>query len=157
MRHFQGTRIRCWAPRREPHTIDCSGASSVSRRRRSALVRQAEERSLLTALLSDIHGNLEALNACLRHACERGAGRFVFLGDFVGYGADAHGVVATVAQYAAQGAVVVRGNHDEAIEHGGGYFNEASRASLQWARATLGNEQKAFLAALPLIIRDGEV
>ena len=43
---------------------------------------------LLTALLSDIHGNLEALNACLGHARERGAERFGFLGDLVGYGAE---------------------------------------------------------------------
>jgi len=112
---------------------------------------------LLTALLSDIHGNLEALNACLGHARKRGAERFAFLGDFVGYGADAREVVDMVVRYAAEGAVVLKGNHDEAIDQGGGYFNEASRASLQWARETLTSEQKAFLAALPLIIRDGEV
>jgi hypothetical protein len=46
-------------------------------------------RPLLIALLSDIHANLEALEACLRHARERGAERHAFLGDFVGYGADA--------------------------------------------------------------------
>jgi diadenosine tetraphosphatase ApaH/serine/threonine PP2A family protein phosphatase len=112
---------------------------------------------LLTALLSDIHGNLEALNACLGHALARGAERFAFLGDFVGYGADACGVVDTVAGYAAEGAVVIKGNHDEAIDQRGGYFNEASRASLEWARETLSDDQKAFLAALPLIVRDGEV
>ena len=48
---------------------------------------------MLIALLSDIHANLEALDACLRHARERGAERYAFLGDFVGYGADAAGVV----------------------------------------------------------------
>jgi diadenosine tetraphosphatase ApaH/serine/threonine PP2A family protein phosphatase len=115
------------------------------------------EHSLLTALLSDIHGNLEALNACLAHACEHGAKRFAFLGDLVGYGADAREVVDTVARYASEGAVVLMGNHDEAIKQGGGYFNEASRASLEWARETLTDDQKAFLAALPLIIREGEV
>jgi hypothetical protein len=39
---------------------------------------------LPTALLSNKHGNLEALNACLGHARERGAERFGFLGDTVG-------------------------------------------------------------------------
>jgi len=77
---------------------------------------------LLTALLSDIHGNLGALNACLGHARERGAERFGFLGDLVGYGASAREVVEIVARYAAAGAVVLKGNHDEAIEGGGGYF-----------------------------------
>jgi diadenosine tetraphosphatase ApaH/serine/threonine PP2A family protein phosphatase len=112
---------------------------------------------LLTALLSDIHGNLEALQACLVHARERGAERFGFLGDLVGYGADANGVVEIVAEYAAGGAVVLKGNHDEAIEEGGGYFNDAARAALQWARETLTGEQKAFLASLPLVVRDETV
>src|SRR5439155_17631546 len=86
---------------------------------------------LLTALLSDIHGNLEALNACLGHAKGRGAERFVFLGDLVGYGADARGVVEIVSRYAAEGAVVLKGNHDEAVEGAGGYFNDAARAAIE--------------------------
>lgn len=112
---------------------------------------------MLTALLSDIHGNLEALQACLDHARGRGARRFVFLGDLVGYGADARGVVEVVAQYAAEGAVVLKGNHDEAVEGAGGYFNDASRAAIEWARETLGEEQRRFLATLPLVVREGEV
>ena len=112
---------------------------------------------LLTALLSDIHGNLEALNACLDHARSRGAERFVFLGDLVGYGADSRKVVEIVAGYAAEGAIVIKGNHDEAIEASGGYFNDASRAALDWARETLSQEQRRFLASLPLVVRDATV
>jgi predicted phosphodiesterase len=67
---------------------------------------------LLIALLSDIHANLEALEACLSHARDRGAERYAFLGDFVGYGADAAGVVATVERFARDGAIVLKGNHD---------------------------------------------
>src|SRR4029077_19317009 len=118
---------------------------------------RSPERTLLIALLSDIHANLEALDACLRHAGERGAVRFAFLGDFVGYGADPSGVVAIVERHAAEGAVVVKGNHDQAVEKSAGYFNEAARASLEWARAELGEGQKHFLAALPLLLRDGEI
>jgi diadenosine tetraphosphatase ApaH/serine/threonine PP2A family protein phosphatase len=121
-----------------------------------ALQQLNEFTSLLTALLSDIHGNLEALHACLGHARARGAGSFVFLGDFVGYGADARGVVDVVAQYAADGAVVLKGNHDEAVDGGSNYFNEAARAAIEWARETLTEEQKRFLAALPLVVRQGE-
>jgi diadenosine tetraphosphatase ApaH/serine/threonine PP2A family protein phosphatase len=112
---------------------------------------------VLIALLADIHANLEALNACLAHARSRGAERFAFLGDFVGYGADARGVVETVSRYAADGALVLKGNHDEAIDKSGGYFNAASQAALQWARETLTHEQKRFLAELPLIERQGAV
>jgi len=112
---------------------------------------------LLTALLSDIHGNLEALNACLRHARDRGAESFVFLGDLVGYGADACAVVEVVARYAAEGSVVLKGNHDEAVEKSGGYFNDASRAAIEWARQTLSQEQRRFLAKLPLVVRQGAI
>ena len=38
---------------------------------------------MLVALLTDIHGNREALDACLEHARRMGAARFVFLGDYL--------------------------------------------------------------------------
>jgi diadenosine tetraphosphatase ApaH/serine/threonine PP2A family protein phosphatase len=101
--------------------------------------------------LSDIHGSLDALTACLRRARDRGAE------SFVGYGADARAVVEVVARYAAQGSVVLRGNHDEAVEKSGGYFNDASRAAIEWARQTLSQEQRRFLAKLPLVARQGTI
>src|ERR1700694_1797912 len=107
-------------------------AHNVRRRRRVTRVLEFEIHGvcpLLTALLSDIHGNLEALNACLGHARERGAERFGFLGDLVGYGAEARGVVEVVAQYAATGAVVLKGNHDEAIAKRGGYLKDAAETA----------------------------
>ena len=45
------------------------------------------------ALLSDIHSNLQALEACLLHARSQKAQRFAFLGDLVGYGADPAAVI----------------------------------------------------------------
>jgi len=108
----------------------------------------------LIALLSDIHANSQALDACLRHARDRGADQYVFLGDFVGYGADAVSVVERVSNFAASGAVVIKGNHDDAIENTASYFNDAAQAALQWARETLSLEQKQFLASLPMMIRD---
>ena len=109
------------------------------------------------ALLSDIHANLGALNACLRHAGDHGAQRFAFLGDFVGYGADPAEVMEIVVRYAAEGAVVLKGNHDQAVEKIAGYFNDAAMAALDWARKMLSAEQKRFLASLPLVVRDGTV
>ncbi|HZQ74720.1 MAG TPA: metallophosphoesterase family protein [Burkholderiales bacterium] len=107
------------------------------------------------ALLSDIHANLQALEACLRHARERGATRYAFLGDLVGYGADASAVVRMVMDYAARGALVVKGNHDDAVERNAGYMNEAAREAIEWARQALAKEEKAFLAGLPLCARSG--
>ena len=45
------------------------------------------------ALLSDIHANRQALDACLAHARSQGAEQFALLGDLVGYGADPRYVV----------------------------------------------------------------
>jgi diadenosine tetraphosphatase ApaH/serine/threonine PP2A family protein phosphatase len=112
---------------------------------------------MLISLLSDLHANREALEACLEHARRHGAQRYAFLGDLVGYGADASAVVDIVARHHAEGAIVLRGNHDDAVQKSGSYFNEATRASLEWARETLRDDQKQFLQALPLTARDGRV
>ena len=109
------------------------------------------------ALLSDIHANLEALNACMAHARANGASRFAFLGDFVGYGADASAVVAIVEEQVATGAVAVRGNHDEAVATMSSYFNHDARAAIEWAGKTLTGQQKGFLATLPFLVRDGDI
>lgn len=102
------------------------------------------------AFLSDVHANLEALLACLRDARSREVDQLAFLGDLVGYGADAEAVVDIVMQEAAQGAIAIKGNHDEAIGGSLGYFNDQARAALDWARKTLPDAQKRFLAGLPL-------
>lgn len=107
------------------------------------------------ALLSDIHANLQALTACVRDAGQRGAERFVFLGDFVGYGADPGGVMEIILRHAAEGAVTIKGNHDQAVERSTGYFNDAALAAIEWARKMLNDEQRRFLAALPLVVREG--
>lgn len=106
---------------------------------------------MLRAILSDIHANLEALDACLAHARSRGAGGYALLGDFVGYGADAAAVVDRVMRLAADGAVALKGNHDAAVEKRESYFNHDAHASLDWAAKTLSDEQKRFLAGLPLV------
>jgi diadenosine tetraphosphatase ApaH/serine/threonine PP2A family protein phosphatase len=112
---------------------------------------------LIIALLSDIHANIGALEACLAHAREHGAERFVFLGDLVGYGADPQSVVEIVEHYCAQGAVAVKGNHDEAVEKNVSYMNESAKAAIDWAREMLNGPQQRFLAALPLLVRDNDM
>ena len=84
-------------------------------------------------------------------------GALWLLGDLVGYGADARGVVEVVARYAATGAVVLKGNHDEAIAKRGGYFNDAARAALEWSARDAHPKQKDFLASLPLVVRHDTV
>ena len=106
------------------------------------------------ALLSDIHGNLQALQSCLADARARGASRYVFLGDLVGYGADPHGVVDIVREHVSRGAVAVRGNHDDAILGSTAYMNKSARRAIEYAREVLSVEQSAFLQQLPMIVRE---
>ena len=109
---------------------------------------------MVLALLADIHSNLEALESCLAHARARGASRFAFLGDLVGYGADPGAVVDIVAEHASRGAVVVQGNHDAAIAGRSAYLNEAAEAAIAWSRGVLTAAHRAFLAELPLCVRE---
>ncbi len=108
------------------------------------------------ALFADIHSNLEAITACLAHAQALGADRYAFLGDLVGYGADPLAVLDIIEQYAADGAVVVLGNHDAAaVGRPADPLNASAQAAIAWTQAQLGDRQRAFLTALPLTVRDG--
>jgi diadenosine tetraphosphatase ApaH/serine/threonine PP2A family protein phosphatase len=102
------------------------------------------------AVLSDIHANLEALTACLAHARQQGAEAWAFTGDLVGYGADPHPCLAVVRELAQAGALVVRGNHDEAVL--GGLCADmgfVAREAAVWSRGQIDDADRAFLAALP--------
>src|SRR5512138_1204678 len=103
-----------------------------------------------TALLADIHANLEALSACLADARERGAERLAFLGDVNGYGADPGTVVELVAEAVVAGAHAVRGNHDSAAVGGDSQFmHRTAGSAIAWTRERLDDAQRAFLAGLP--------
>ena len=106
------------------------------------------------AVLSDIHSNLQALRSCLDDAHTNGAARFVFLGDFVGYGADPGGVIDVIAQYVAEGAIAVRGNHDEAIYGSSMYMNEMAMSAINYTKLVLTPAQVLFLRNLPMIARE---
>ena len=106
------------------------------------------------ALMSDIHANREAFAACLAHARAAGVERHVFLGDFVGYGADPEWVVATVMEHVADGAVAIAGNHDRAIGTERGGMNDIARRAIDWTRGRLDAAASAFLAGLPLAVEE---
>jgi len=98
-------------------------------------------------ILSDIHANLEALDAVLEDA--RGKyDQILCLGDLVGYGADPNAVV----EWARTNRVIaIRGNHDKAC--GGAdqleYYNPAARYAAVWTRDALSPENLAYLRQLP--------
>ena len=105
---------------------------------------------MLIALLSDIHANREALSACLAHARQSGAERFIFLGDYVGYGADPEWVVDRVIEHVGRGAIALQGNHDAAIDAPSVRMNPVAAASIDWTRPRLDRARRDFLAALAL-------
>lgn len=110
-----------------------------------------------TAILTDIHANREALEACLAYAARAGADRYAFLGDLVGYGADPGWVLSAVMRHVARGAIAVLGNHDAAVLHGPTKtMNPAAQRVAAWTRGQLTQTQLDFLAALPLTREDGD-
>jgi diadenosine tetraphosphatase ApaH/serine/threonine PP2A family protein phosphatase len=101
------------------------------------------------AILSDVHGNLEALRAVLAD-CAETADAVLCLGDIVGYGADPAPCVELVADRA---QVVVGGNHEHAVvgQLDLAWFNRHARTAAEWTRARLDDDHRAWLGALPLV------
>ena len=111
------------------------------------------------ALLADLHANREAVEAVLEHARAQGIDQWVFLGDFVGYGADPGWVVDTVRDFVGEGAVAIQGNHDQAVVRGASPGMRPDAAFVvEWTRANLQPDQIDFLAGLPMHqIRDEQL
>lgn len=104
--------------------------------------------------MSDIHANREAFAACLAHAQGLAPDRYVFLGDYVGYGGDPAWVVETLMAMVARGAVALRGNHDAALGDGTAQMNENAAAAIDWTRDQLSSAACAFLAQLPMSVEE---
>jgi len=98
-------------------------------------------------ILSDVHANLEALDAVLTAAGPWD--RALVLGDLVGYGANPDAVIDRVRALPA--ATMIRGNHDkvgaglETVES----FNHLARYAITWTATTLTPAHREWLAALP--------
>ncbi len=105
------------------------------------------------AVLSDIHGNLVALDAVL--AALGTVDRVWHLGDVVGYGPEPDAVVARLRELGATG---VRGNHDAAAVGGSEIeaFNPDARRAMEWTRRTIGPDTRAWLGALPIRRTEGD-
>jgi len=98
------------------------------------------------AVLSDIHANLPALDAVL--AAMPSVDEIWQLGDVVGYGPEPDEVVDRLREV---GALGVRGNHDAAAIGGLEIeaFNVDARNAMLWTRATISDDTRAWLGALP--------
>ena len=102
------------------------------------------------AIISDIHANLEALEAALKCIDEEKADEILCLGDVVGYGAEPRECITKVQDL---GCVVLAGNHDHAaierldVE----FFNAFAKQAALWTRSQLTEDDKNFLAGLGFV------
>lgn len=100
-------------------------------------------------VLTDIHANLQALDAVLAAAPRADFDRLLILGDIVGYGADPNGVVERVRALNAD--AIIRGNHDKVASgiDSAETFNHAARYAALWTLDHLAPEHREWLESLP--------
>jgi predicted phosphodiesterase len=102
----------------------------------------------VNAVLSDIHGNIQALEAVLARADELSCKKIYVLGDIVGYGANPNECVEVLRK---RGAIALLGNHDAAVtgRDGDDCFNFAAREGVRYCRRVLTTENMGWLRGLP--------
>ena len=109
-----------------------------------------------TAVIADIHANLEALQAVLARIEVLRAHETVCLGDIVGYNADPNECVDIMRT---RNIRCILGNHDACaagLEEPDG-FNPFARRAVLWTRAELTDENRLFLRNLPREQRVGDI
>jgi len=102
------------------------------------------------ALISDIHSNVQALQAVLEKIDEANVQDIYCLGDIVGYGADPADCINIVKSRC---VATVLGNHDLAVatEAGLDFLPTAGRAAAVHNRSKLNDDELGFLTNLPLL------
>lgn len=111
------------------------------------------------ALLSDIHGNIHALESVLEDIDRQNPDRVYCLGDLVGYGAHPNEVIELIRS---RGIPTIMGNYDDGVgfdkddcgcAYKGAEMRRLGDLSLQWSKERVTAENKAFLRALHANIR----
>jgi putative phosphoesterase len=112
------------------------------------------------AILSDIHGNIHALEKVMRDIDERSPDRIVCLGDLVGYGVFPNEVVGLIRE---RNIPTIMGNYDDGVgfdrEDCGCVYTDPEddrlgKLSLLWSREHTREENKSFLRSFPDQIRE---
>ncbi len=112
-------------------------------------------------ILSDIHSNIDALDAVLARAPRESYDRLLVLGDLIGYGANPNEVVDRI--FDLEPDVLIRGNHDKVASgvESADSFNRIAGEAARWTQKALTEENRERVAALPTgpqsVDRDVEV
>lgn len=107
-------------------------------------------------IISDIHGNIEALTASLKSLEGEGVDEVVCLGDIVGYGANPEECVRLVRKTV---KVSILGNHDAAVAGRMDYsfYYDAARQALDWCKKNVSDDTLAWLRERPYSAKAGDV
>ena len=105
-------------------------------------------------LISDIHGNLEALQAVLDLLLKERIDRYLCIGDVVGYGADPKACMRLIKKL--EPAALVAGNHEWGTVEllGLEYFNEYAREAVIWTKRALSKDDADYLKSFRLVYED---
>lgn len=115
------------------------------------------------ALISDIHGNVEALTAVMAHIGSQNVDRIICLGDIVGYGPNPCQCLDLVIKRC---TLTILGNHDQAALFDPDGFNPVALRAIYWTRDELDrgpggpsviNQRWDFLSELPKSYRDDDL
>jgi predicted phosphodiesterase len=101
-------------------------------------------------IISDIHSNLDALNAVLNSIKNQGIDKLICLGDIVGYGPEPNECVENIKSNA---DLTLAGNHDFAVLDKTDItkFNRHAKSAIQWTKKHLSDTSREFLQSLSLI------
>ena len=107
-------------------------------------------------IVSDIHGNLEALQAVVMECQKLQIQTFLCIGDVVGYGASPKECINLLGKIKAK---VVAGNHDWAVSGrlDASYFTEDGKAAVEWTRSQISFETIQALSNLPLVYKNQDL
>ncbi|MDD5731265.1 MAG: metallophosphoesterase family protein [Candidatus Omnitrophica bacterium] len=108
------------------------------------------------AIFSDIHSNLEALNAVLDAYKKERVDKYLCIGDLVGYGADPKECIKRAKEVA---DVICAGNHDWGSVNlfPLDFFNSNARTAVLWTRKNLEGPGKVYLESLKLVFADQDL
>ena len=104
-------------------------------------------------IISDIHANLEALEACLEALEKAGAQKYIQCGDIIGYGPDGEACTQRVMQLSLLASVM--GNHDAILAFPSleNWFNSEAKTALTKNLSELSNLSEDYLRALPASVQ----
>ncbi len=119
-------------------------------------------KNLQYAIISDIHSNLEALQAVLRDIESRGITEIVCLGDVIGYGPNPRECLDLIRKHC---RLCLMGNHDHAVLYEPTNFNLAAERASYWTRRLLEEEPERevrnsrweFLGSLPIRVKERDL